>query len=113
MLSNLKQVVTVGVNQFHFFVVVCFTCFSFIFQTSYLIIHVLSINNHTMKTECPIDMKQTALEREFHKLPFYAKKVLCPVPPGFARMPHNRVTFTKLACQKVNCSSTFEGTGAI
>ena len=27
-----------------------------------------------MRTECPIDMKQTVLEREFYKLSFYAKK---------------------------------------
>ena len=32
-----------------------------------------SINNHILKTGCPIDMKQATLEREFHKLLFYAK----------------------------------------
>ena len=50
-----------------------------------------SINNHIMKTKCPIGMKQMTLERKFHKLSLYTKKVnfdLCPVLPCFARMPH-------------------------
>ena len=37
-----------------------------------------------------MDMKQTALEREFHKLSLYATKIifyLCPIPPGFAMTP--------------------------
>ena len=29
-----------------------------------------------MRTECPIDMEQTALERELHKLLLYAKKLI-------------------------------------
>ena len=33
-----------------------------------------SINNHIMRTKCPIDMKQTALESKFHKLLIYAKQ---------------------------------------
>ena len=34
------------------------------------------INNHVMRTKCPIDMKQMTLEREFHKLSLYAKIIL-------------------------------------
>ena len=45
-----------------------------------------------MRAECPIDMKQAALEREFHKLSLYIPKTpnfdLFPVPPGFARTHH-------------------------
>ena len=36
-------------------------------------------------------MKQTTMEREFHKLSLHAQKTnfdLCPIPPGFAMMPH-------------------------
>ena len=46
-----------------------------------------------MKTQCFIDIKHTTLEREVHQLLFYVKKNppnfdLCPVPPGFAKLPH-------------------------
>ena len=37
-----------------------------------------SINNHIMKTKCPIGMKQMTLEREFHKLSLYTKKLILP-----------------------------------
>ena len=37
-----------------------FTCFTFIFTIS-----LQSTNKHIMRTKSPIDMKQTALEREF------------------------------------------------
>ena len=33
-----------------------------------------NINNNIMRTECPIDMKQTALEQEFHCLHYMPKK---------------------------------------
>ena len=33
-----------------------------------------SMNNHTVRTKCPTDMKQIALERKFDKLLQYAKK---------------------------------------
>ena len=35
-----------------------------------------SINNHIMRTECAIDMKQTALEREYHKLLSQVEKTI-------------------------------------
>ena len=35
-----------------------------------------SIDNHIMRTECPTDMKQTALERQFHKFILYAKNLI-------------------------------------
>ena len=50
-----------------------------------------SINNYIMRTECPIDMKQKALESEFHKLSLYAKKLLLTYAqfhPIFAMLPH-------------------------
>ena len=34
------------------------------------------INNHIMKTECPIGMKQTALKREYIKPSSYAKSLI-------------------------------------
>ena len=43
-----------------------------IFQISTSISH---INNHIMRTKCP-DMKQTTLEREFHKLSLNATKLI-------------------------------------
>ena len=33
-----------------------------------------NINYNIMRIKCPIDMKQTALERKFHKLSLHAKK---------------------------------------
>ena len=39
-----------------------------------------SINNHIMRTECPIDMKQTTLEREFHTLSLLTKKLNLTAP---------------------------------
>ena len=67
--SHLKQVVTLVVNQIYFF---CFTCFSLIYFWDMHINN--NINNHFEITECPTDMKQTALKKEFHKLSIYAKK---------------------------------------
>ena len=67
---NLKQKVAVGVNQ-----IVCFTCFSIIIFFRYL--HNVKYKyNHIMRTKWPINKKQTALEREFHKLSLYAKKLI-------------------------------------
>ena len=52
-----------------------------------------SINNHIMRTKWPIDMKEKALEREFHKPSIYAKTNkpdfdVCPIPPGLAMPLH-------------------------
>ena len=32
------------------------------------------MNDHSIRTKCPPDMKQTALERDFRKLSLYAEK---------------------------------------
>ena len=53
-----------------------------------------SINSHIMRTKSPVDMEQTALERELHKLLLLKKQNktttnfdLCQVTPGFAMPP--------------------------
>ena len=47
-----------------------------------------------MRNLCPLDIKQTVLKTEFHKLSLYAKQLnfdLCPILPGFAMMPHTLI----------------------
>ena len=46
--------------------------FTFLFYLFLINLFLHSIKNHIMRTKCPIDMKQMALEREFHKLPILA-----------------------------------------
>ena len=50
-----------------------------------------SVNSYIMWTECLIDMKQTSLERQFHKrniMPRKNKRRPLPSSPGFARVHH-------------------------
>ena len=64
-----------------------------------------SINNHIMTTKCPIDMKQTALEREFHKFSLYVS--LSPPPKKktcFWPLPSSAV---KHICAKLSSFNLF------
>ena len=60
-LSTSKRVVSLGVNQFY---LLSFLCFSLIYFSDIYIN--AKYKYHIMRTDCPIDMKQMALEREFH-----------------------------------------------
>ena len=69
-----------GVYQFYFFVClfVCFTCHACV---SLIYFSDIYINAKDVPYQCPIGMKQTALERKFHKLSLHAQTPnfdICP-----------------------------------
>ena len=53
-----------------------------------------SINNFIIRTKCPIDMKQTAFEKEFHKLSIYAKSYIIMAYDQFRLVLPQRLTYT-------------------
>ena len=59
-LCNLKQAVTVGVNQTDFFVLLVFSLIYFL----EIYINAKALNNHIMRTECPINMKQKGIGKK-------------------------------------------------
>ena len=64
-----------GVNQFFIFCLFVFLFYLLHINSFFIQVHLMQhTNNDTVRTECPTDMKEMALEREFHKLSFYGKK---------------------------------------